>query len=342
MATPSLSRQSSMKASPEKEVQRRKDEESSVTGELQTLYARLKEAEEAFNDIAHRDVLIELGDYFLARDDIERSLNNFLLAYDKTETTDAKLDITMKLMLIGFKTRDLELLKKQVETAKKMFEEGGDWERKNRFKAYEAVFLMMIRQFKAAALNFLEILATFNSPELFSYQDFIKYTVITSLVSLDRAAIRSKVVHAPEILSVIRELPTIRQFMESLFKCQYKLFFEAFVNVFDQVHQDFYLGSHSRYWSREMRVVAYSQFLESYRSVTLESIAASFGVSIEFIDKELCEFISIGRLACKIDRVTGVVESARPDSRNACYQALMKNGDFLLNRLQKLARVMDV
>jgi 26S proteasome regulatory subunit N7 len=331
-----------MRASPEKEVQRRKDEEANATGDLQGLYAKLNEAEAAFNDLAIRDVLIELGDYFLAKEDIERSLNNFLLAYDKSQTVDIKLDITLKLMLIGFKTRDLELLKKQVETAKKMFEEGGDWERKNRFKAYEAVYLMMARQFKAAALNFLEILATFNAPELFTYQEFVKYTVIMSLVSLDRATIRSKVVHAPEILSVIRELPAVRQFMDALFKCQYKLHFQAFVQVFDIVSQDFYLGGHSRYWSREMRVVTYSQFLESYRSVTLDSMAASFGVGVEFIDRELCEFISIGRLACKIDRVTGVVESARPDSRNASYQALMKNGDFLLNRLQKLARVMDV
>jgi 26S proteasome regulatory subunit N7 len=35
---------------------------------------------------------------------------------------------------------------------------------------------------------------------------------------------------------------------------------------------------------RELRVLVYTQFLESYRSVRLASMAASFGVSIDFLD----------------------------------------------------------
>lgn len=33
-----------------------------------------------------------------------------------------------------------------------------------------------------------------------------------------------------------------------------------------------------------MRILAYNQLLQSYRSLTLDSMARSFGVSIEFID----------------------------------------------------------
>lgn len=71
-------------------------------------------------------------------------------------------------------------------------------------------------------------------------------------------------------------------------------------------------------------------------------MASSFGVSNEFLDKELSLFISRQRLPCKIDKVTGIIESSRPDSRSAKYQQIIQDGDFLLNRLQKLARVMDV
>ena len=45
------------------------------------------------------------------------------------------------------------------------------------------------------------------------------------------------------------------------------------------------------------------QFLDSYKSVTLESMASAFGVSIDFIDYELVDFIVAGRLPAKIDRV---------------------------------------
>ena len=44
--------------------------------------------------------------------------------------------------------------------AKKLCDDGGDWERKNRLKVYEAVFLMATRSFKEAALLFLDSMAT--------------------------------------------------------------------------------------------------------------------------------------------------------------------------------------
>lgn len=48
-----------------------------------------------------------------------------------------------------------------------------------------------------------------------------------------------------------------------------------------------YLFSHLRYYVREMRIIAYAQLLESYRSLTMESMANAFGVSEEFIDKQI-------------------------------------------------------
>ena len=41
----------------------------------------------------------------------------------------------------------------------------------------------------------------------------------------------------------------------------------------------------TRYYWREMRVLAYGQFLESYRSVSLGGMAAAFGVSSDFLDQ---------------------------------------------------------
>lgn len=56
------------------------------------------------------------------------------------------------------------------------------------------------------------------------------------------------------------------------------------------------------------------QFLDSYKSVTLQSMAESFGVSVDFIDGELADFIVSGRLTAKIDKVAGVVETNRSDA----------------------------
>ena len=45
------------------------------------------------------------------------------------------------------------------------------------------------------------------------------------------------------------------------------------------------LSPHYRFYVREMRILAYSQLLESYRSLTLSYMAKSFGVTEEFIDR---------------------------------------------------------
>jgi len=45
------------------------------------------------------------------------------------------------------------------------------------------------------------------------------------------------------------------------------------------------LSPHARFYVREMRILAYSQLLESYRSLTLESLSGAFGVSVEFVDR---------------------------------------------------------
>nr|VZH99562.1 unnamed protein product [Spirometra erinaceieuropaei] len=108
------------------------------------------------------------------------------------------------------------------------------------------------------------------------------------------------------------------------------------------MHSDRYFAPHARYYVREMRIRAYSQHLDSYSSLSLESMAATFGVTMPFLDAELSHFIANGRLACKIDKVAGIVETTRPDNVNSQYQAMIKHGDILLNRIQKLSQVINI
>ena len=107
-----------------------------------------------------------------------------------------------------------------------------------------------------------------------------------------------------------------------------------------------------------MRILAYVQLLESYKSVTLESLSDAFGVSVEFIDRfvlfaregtvmilttghrELSRFIANGRLHCTIDKVHGIVETTRPSIKNAQYEKVVKQGDVLLTSLQRLSKVL--
>lgn len=86
--------------------------------------------------------------------------------------------------------------------------------------------------------------------------------------------------------------------MLSFNKCSHKCYFIAFAfcrfwlidhspnlaGLTEQIKLDRYLYPHFRYYMREVRTVVYSQFLESYKSVTIEAMAKAFGVTVEFID----------------------------------------------------------
>jgi len=163
-----------------------------------------------------------------------------------------------------------------------------------------------------------------------------------SVISLDRVTLKKKVIDSPEILSVIETIPYVGTLLNSLYLCNYAPFFQSLAGVTDLLKANSFLSSHAGFFCKEMRVIAYSQLLESYKSVQLEKMATSFGVSVEFIDSELSRFIASGRLHCKIDKVGGVVETNRTDKKNTQYQSTIKNGDLLLNRVQKLSRVINL
>lgn len=74
-----------------------------------------------------------------------------------------------------------------------LIDEGGDWDRRNRLKVYRGMYCMSIRDFKKAAGLFLDTVATFTSYELMDYPSFVTYTVICSMIALERPNLREKV-----------------------------------------------------------------------------------------------------------------------------------------------------
>lgn len=53
---------------------------------------------------------------------------------------------------------------------------------------------MIVRDFDAAANLFVDVLPTFNCPEVMSYETLVFYAVVTGLICLDRLNLRKKVI----------------------------------------------------------------------------------------------------------------------------------------------------
>lgn len=98
---------------------------------------------------------------------------------------------------------DKPLVKRHVERAKTLVESGGDWDRRNRLKAYEGIYLLTVRSYALAAPLLLDSLSTFTSYELCTYSSLVVYSVLAGSVSLKRVDFKSKVVDAPEIKAIL-------------------------------------------------------------------------------------------------------------------------------------------
>ena len=311
------------------------------TERLQELGDKIKDAEENLGEMEVRDALLAKADYLAEIGDRTGAGEAYTATEAKTAGAGPKLDLALSLLRLDISRGDWHAVKDGLERAHALCAKGGDWERKNRLKVYEAVFLTAIRQFRRAAELFLDSVATFTATELMNYTQCVFYTVALSVVALDRQTLKTRVIDNPEILSVIDQVPHLHPFLTSLYNSRYAEYFTSFAGLTDALRSDRIIYPHFRYFLREARVAGYTQFLESYKSVSLNSMAAIFGVNTDFLDAELADFIVAGRLAAKIDRVGGTVETTRPDAKNAMYQSAIREGDHLLNKLQKLSKVID-
>ncbi|UZJ53167.1 hypothetical protein CBS101457_002487 [Exobasidium rhododendri] len=305
--------------------------------ELMDKQVKLNEENEGESEV--NAVLRQKAAYLAKIGDKNRALEAHEVAIQKAAGLGSKLDLTMTLIRIGLFHGEPAVTILNIAKAKALVEEGGDWERRNRLKVYEGYHLLSIRDFKAGGELLLDALSTFTATELLTYDEFITLTVLSNTLSLPRTELKKKIINSPEVIQVVDEIAAIGAYTASLYNCDYAAFFKALAEV-EQQHllTSRVLATHARYYVREMRIIAYAQLLESYRSLTIDNMAHSFGVSSSFIDDELSRFIALGRLPAVIDRVQGVVETRRPDFLSGSYSKLLKDGDILLNSLQRLSR----
>ncbi|XP_044758701.1 26S proteasome non-ATPase regulatory subunit 6 [Coccinella septempunctata] len=310
--------------------------------QIKKLDEAIEDAEKNLGEMEVREAYLKKAEYFSRIGDKENAVSAFRKTYDKTVSLGQRLDIIFHLIRLGLFFMDHELITRNIDQAKTLIEEGGDWDRRNRLKVYQGAYCMAVRDFKTAATLFLDTVSTFTSYELMDYKQFVRYAVYTSIISLPRNQLRDKVIKGSEILEVLHSEPFVKEYLFSLYNCQYSEFFTNLARVEEVLRLDYFMNAHYRFYVREMRILAYTQLLESYRSLTLQYMAEAFGVSVAFIDQELSTFIAADRLHCKIDRVGGIVETNRPDLKNAQFNAVVKQGDLLLNRVQKLSRVINI
>ncbi|CDR47030.1 CYFA0S27e00958g1_1 [Cyberlindnera fabianii] len=308
--------------------------------EIESLKKSIQEVEEKDEgQLETAEGYKRLGDYYARIGDRNNAITTLKKAYELTPSTGAKIDISLTITRIGFFFGDTVFVEKQLEQTNTLIEKGGDWERRNRYKMYKGLYSLSIRDFETASTLLIDSLATFTSTEISTYEQLAQYASIAGAITLNRVDLKKRIIDSPELLSLLPttpELAPISSLVISLYTSDYQPYFKYLLQTNDEIMlPSRYLSAHANFYLREMRRRAYAQLLESYKALSLKSMAEAFGVSVEFLDADLCRFIPNKKLNCVIDRVNGIVETNRPDNKNAQYQVLIKQGDALLTKLQK-------
>jgi 26S proteasome regulatory subunit N7 len=199
---------------------------------LATLDAKVKDAEENLGESEVREAMLAKAEFIAKTGSMEEALAAYGETEAKTVAMGQKMDLMFSILRMQMFYGEWHKVKGSIDKTKRLFETGGDWERKNRLKVYESLYLMSTRNFKEAAERFLDSIATFTTYELFDYNASIFYTVLTAIITLDRVALKKKVVDAPEILTVIDQIPNLADFLNSIYACNYKTFFQVRNNTF--------------------------------------------------------------------------------------------------------------
>ena len=133
----------------------------------------------------------------------EKALAAYEVQIEKTGPLGTKIDLVLAMIRIGMFFNDRVGVKKNIDRAKTLVDGGGDWDRRNRLKAYQGLYLLTIRSYNLAAPLLLDSLSTFTSYELCSYSSLVVYSVLAGSISLKRVDFKSKVVDAPEIRAIL-------------------------------------------------------------------------------------------------------------------------------------------
>ena len=273
----------------------------------------------------------------------DKAIEQFKETIEQTISFNTKIDAIFEIIHIALLDKNQDLLKEFLDKCTELLKtEGGDWEKKNRLKVYEGLNFILNRNFKDAGKNFLDALMTFTSYELFDFKTFVFYTAITNIITVDRKTLKEKIIDNSDVLSCINDIPHLQNFLNSFYDGEYAEFFKELYYIIQVIKKDFYLSKHYNYFINEMRVKVYSQFLESYKTVTIENMANVFGVSINFIDNELSNFISQGRINAKIDKVSGIIECSHHEQNVDLYQNTIRESDILISKIHKLSKLLEI
>ncbi|KRH94666.1 26S proteasome regulatory complex, subunit RPN7/PSMD6 [Pseudoloma neurophilia] len=224
-----------------------------------------------------------------------------------TVNTSVKMDVYLYEIRTGLILRNSALISDRINKGLALIEKNCDWDRRNKFKVYQGLIHMLKYEYKQAADLFTSTLATFQCNELFSFEEFIKYTIFCSVIAYDRKQLQEKILKSTDILEMRNNCKTAFDLVQTIQSCYYVSIFKKLVEFCEENTTDLFIGDKLAFFINEVKIRSYNQLLESYSSIRIQSMAETFCVSEEYLENDLNHFIVNERLYCMIDKIDKMV-----------------------------------
>ena len=104
------------------------------TKTLKELDDSIKDAEENLGESELREALLKKAEFFAVIGDKKEAIEAVRKTNEKTVGLGNRMDLVFLQIRIGMFFMDHDIIKANIEKAKEMLEEGGDWDRRNRLK----------------------------------------------------------------------------------------------------------------------------------------------------------------------------------------------------------------
>ena len=124
-------------------------------------------------------------------------------------STGKKLDAYLEMGRVASFYGDVPAFTDILDKATKVIAKGGDWDRRNRLKAYKATSQILIRDLESASKLLVEGIATFSCTELCDYAEFVVYAVVLGVMYLPRVELKKSIIDGSEILTVAKDIPVV-------------------------------------------------------------------------------------------------------------------------------------
>ena len=124
------------------------------------------------------------------------------------------------------------------------------------------------RDFARVAELYAKAIPTFSAFSVFSLNDLVKYATILGIMYLNRPDLKSYLVEQSDVEIALMDMPVLHTLIHSFHDCKYNQFFLCLLDLEGILKEDPYLHKSVSLIIEKMRLKAYQQYLDSFKSYT--------------------------------------------------------------------------